>query len=145
MAVRDIQFFAEDIDFTLKGKQQVREWIDEAIKEEGFRRIAELNFIFCSDRYLLELNQQYLQHDTFTDIITFDNSEQEGVIAGDIFISIERVRENAQKFSVPEEQELRRIMIHGVLHLCGYHDKKAEEKKLMTNKEDHFLQKWGQS
>lgn len=141
MALRDIFFFTEDTNFILKGKQKVREWIVSTIKAEGFQRIGELNFIFCSDEYLLEMNQQYLQHDTLTDIITFDNSEREDTITGDIFISVDRVWENATKFNVTHEYELHRVMIHGVLHLCGYPDKKPKEKALMTQKEDYYLGK----
>ncbi|MCL7988688.1 rRNA maturation RNase YbeY [Sphingobacterium sp. lm-10] len=139
MALKDITFFVEEIDFTLKQKQKIRQWIGDTIKAEGFGRVGELNFIFCSDAYLLEINKQYLNHDTFTDIVTFDSSEEEHVVSGDIFISVDRIQENAQKFDVPESDELHRVIIHGVLHLCGYLDKKAEDKKLMTAKEDHYL------
>ena len=141
MASRDIQFFSEDIDFTLKEKQKVRQWIGSTIKAEGFKRVGELNFVLCSDAYLLEINRQYLDHDTFTDIVTFDSSEDEGVIAGDIFISVERTMENAKKFNVSERDELHRVIIHGILHLCGYYDKKKEDKTLMTEKEDYYLAK----
>lgn len=141
MALKDIQFFSEDIDFTLKEKQKVREWIGATIKAEGFKRIGELSFVLCSDAYLLEINKQYLDHDTFTDIVTFDSSEDEDVIAGDIFISVERTTENAKKFNVSERDELHRVIIHGVLHLCGYYDKKKEDKTLMTEKEDFYLAK----
>lgn len=139
MALRDISFFSEDIDFTPKNKQAVREWINNTVKSEGFHRISELNFIFCSDDYLLEINKKYLNHDTYTDIVTFDSSEDETTIAGDIFISVDRMKENARKFQVAEVDELHRVIIHGVLHLCGYHDKKKEDKILMTSKEDTYL------
>ena len=141
MALRDIQFFSEDIEFTLKEKQKVREWIGKTIRSEGFKRIGSLSFVFCSDPYLLEINKQYLDHDTFTDIVTFDSSEEEDSIAGDVFISVDRIRENASKFSASERDELHRVIIHGVLHLCGYYDKKKEEKSLMTEKEDYYLSK----
>ncbi|MDR2285278.1 MAG: rRNA maturation RNase YbeY [Sphingobacterium sp.] len=141
MALKDISFFSEDIEYTLKEKAKVREWIHSAIQAEGFKRVSELNFIFCSDEYLLDINKEYLNHDTYTDIVTFDSSEDEEVIAGDIFISIERVRENAAKFKVPERDELHRVIIHGVMHLCGYLDKKKEEKERMTAKENEYLQK----
>lgn len=141
MALRDIQFFSEDIDFTIKEKQKVRQWIGATIRAEGFRRVGELSFVLCSDAYLLEINRQYLDHDTFTDIVTFDSSEDEGVIAGDIFISVERTIENARKFNVSERDELHRVIIHGILHLCGYGDKGRQEKALMTQKEDHYLSK----
>ncbi|WP_437921135.1 rRNA maturation RNase YbeY [Sphingobacterium sp. LRF_L2] len=141
MALKDILFFSEDVEFIVKEKQKLREWIAGTIKLEGFKRIGELNFIFCSDAYLLEINKQYLNHDTYTDIVTFDSSEEEDVIAGDIFISVERTAENASKFSVSTRDELHRVIIHGVLHLCGYHDKKKEDKELMTQKENEHLQK----
>ncbi len=141
MATKDISFFSEDIVFNFSQKQKIREWINKAVREEGFKRVSELNFIFCSDNYLLDINKQYLDHDTYTDIVTFDSSEKEGVIAGDIFISVDRVRENALKFSVSEIDELHRVIIHGVLHLCGYRDKKKEEKALMRKKENEYLDK----
>lgn len=141
MALKDISFFTEDIAFVLKQKANVREWINSTVKTEGFKRISELNFIFCSDAYLLDINKQYLNHDTYTDIVTFDSSEEEDIIAGDIFISIDRVRENADKFNVLERDELHRVIIHGVLHLCGFYDKKKEEKDLMTAKENEYLGK----
>ncbi len=139
MGLKDIQFFTEDLDYTLKNKQKIRNWIAETIKTEKFKRIGELNFVFCSDAYLLEINKQYLNHDTFTDIVTFDSSEFEDVIAGDIFISVERIQENAVKFNVSETDELHRVIIHGVLHLCGYFDKRKEDKELMTSKENTYL------
>ncbi len=141
MALKDILFFNEDIAYPLKDKQKLRQWIGEAIKAEGFKRIGELNFVLCSDAYLLEINKEYLDHDTYTDIVTFDSSEQEDVIAGDIFISVERTTENAAKFAVSERDELHRVIIHGVLHLCGFHDKKKEDKELMTKKENEYLGK----
>ena len=141
MALKDISFFCEDIDFTLKEKAKVRSWIGETIKAEGFKRVGELSFVFCSDDYLLQINQQYLNHDTYTDIVTFDSSEEEDVISGDIFISIERIRENAEKFGVTERDELHRVIIHGVLHLCGYYDKTKKEKELMSSKENEYLSK----
>ena len=133
-----INFFQEDISFTLKDKNAVRAWINETISSENYA-LSELNFIFCSDTYLLEINKQYLNHDTFTDIITFDNSEEEGHIVGDIFISIDRIKENAKNFKVAVKDELHRVIIHGTLHLLGYPDKKKEEKALMTKKEDFYL------
>lgn len=141
MALKDISFFSEDIDFVLKDKAKVRNWIGATIKSEGFKRIGELTFVFCSDEYLLDINKQYLNHDTYTDIVTFDSSEDEDVISGDIFISIERIRENAIKFEVLERDELHRVIIHGVLHLCGYYDKNKKDKELMTSKENEYLEK----
>ena len=136
--MRNIQFFSEDSDFQPKQKTAIRQWIKESALAEGFK-IGEISIILCSDAYLLDINKQYLNHDTFTDIVTFDNSEKAGTIAGDIFISIDRIRENAKKFGVEEQDELHRVIIHGILHLCGYGDKKKAEKKLMTEKEDFYL------
>ncbi|UEG53421.1 rRNA maturation RNase YbeY [Mucilaginibacter daejeonensis] len=133
-----INFFTEDTGFKLKDKLPLKRWIKETIIAEG-HKLQELNFIFCSDAYLLQINQQYLDHDTYTDIVTFDSSEEEGLIAGDIFISVDRTQENAQKFNVSPEHELHRVIIHGVLHLLGYKDKKPADKQLMTAKEDQYL------
>jgi probable rRNA maturation factor len=133
-----VNFFNEDITFKLKNKIGLKKWIRSAIKAEGYT-LQELNYIFCSDQYLLQINQQYLDHDTYTDIITFDNSDKHKVITGDIFISIERIRENAVKFNTGEDDELHRVIIHGALHLVGYQDKQAESKKRMTQMEDHYL------
>ena len=135
-----IQFFEEDISYKLKNKALVRQWIKDTITAEGFK-LKELTYVFCSDAYLLPMNQQYLDHDTYTDIITFDNSEVEGDIVGDIFISVERVRENAAKFNIAETDELHRVIIHGALHLLGYTDKTVVTKKKMTQKEDEYLNK----
>jgi probable rRNA maturation factor len=135
-----IQFFQEDITYKLRNKIKIKQWIKTAIVEEGFR-LDELTYVFCSDEYLLKINQEYLNHDTYTDIITFDNSEEKGLITGDIFISIPRIKENAVKFSVSETDELHRVVIHGTLHLLGYKDKTAASKKKMTQKEDYYLAK----
>jgi len=135
-----IQFFEEDISYKLKNKTKVKQWIKDTITAEGFK-LKELTYVFCSDAYLLPLNQQYLDHDTYTDIITFDNSEVEGDIVGDIFISVERIRENAAKFGITETEELHRVIIHGALHLLGYTDKSIVTKKKMTQKEDEYLAK----
>ena len=135
-----IRFFEEDISYKLKHKTGVKKWITETIEAEGFK-LKELTYIFCSDDYLLQINQQYLDHDTYTDIITFDNSEKEQVIIGDIFISIDRIRENAAKFGTGETNELHRVMIHGALHLLGYKDKTVASKNQMTAKEDEYLSK----
>jgi probable rRNA maturation factor len=133
-----INFFEEDIRFKLKDKTKVKSWVKATIEAEGYK-LQELNYIFCSDSYLLGINQQYLDHDTYTDIITFDNSEKEKVITGDIFISIDRIHENAAKFNTGLANELHRVIIHGALHLLGYTDKTAASKKLMTSKEDLYL------
>ena len=132
-----IAFLSEDITFELKEKLKHKAWLKDAAKAEGFK-IGELNYIFCSDAYLLDINQKYLGHDTLTDIVTFDNSEDPKMIEGDIFISIERVQENALKFDTAES-ELKRVMVHGLLHLAGYKDKDKAQKELMTIKENEHL------
>ena len=132
-----IAFLSEDITFELKEKLKHKAWLKDAAKAEGFK-IGELNYIFCSDAYLLDINQKYLGHNTLTDIVTFDNSEDPKMIEGDIFISIERVRENALKFDTAES-ELKRVMVHGLLHLAGYKDKGKAHKELMTIKENEHL------
>ena len=132
-----ITFITEDIAFGLKEKLKHKAWLKDAAKSEGFA-IGELNYIFCSDAYLLDINQKYLGHDTLTDIVTFDNSEDPKMIEGDIFISIERVRENAIKFGT-KDSELKRVMVHGLLHLAGYKDKDKAQKELMRNKENEHL------
>ena len=133
-----ISFFTESIKYNLPQKLKVKKWLKTSIEKEGFK-LGELNFIFCSDEYLLSINQQYLNHDTYTDIITFDNSDVEKLIVSDIFISIDRVNENASKFKTTPFNEVCRIMIHGTLHLLGYKDKGKEAKTLMTAKEDEYL------
>lgn len=133
-----IYFIEEDISYKLKNKKQVKQWIKDTILAEGFK-LNELTYIFCSDNYLLQINQQYLDHDTYTDIITFDNADKDKVITGDIFISIDRIRENAVKFNQLVVDELHRVIIHGVLHLLGYKDKTPEDNKKMTQKEDQHL------
>jgi probable rRNA maturation factor len=133
-----ISFFEEDITYKLKHKTALRQWVTQTIQTEGYK-LKELSYIFCSDSYLLQINRQYLNHDTYTDIITFDNSDTDKMITGDIFISIERIRENAIKFNIPETDELHRVIIHGVLHLLGYKDKTPVTKQKMTQKEDFYL------
>lgn len=117
----------------------IRKWILSAIKKEGYTA-GYIQFVFCSDDYLLELNQQYLHHDTLTDIITFDYREGKK-ISGDIFISIDRVKENTGKFNVRFKDELHRVMIHGILHLCGYKDKDKKSTQVMREKEDFYLER----
>ncbi|WP_293312207.1 rRNA maturation RNase YbeY [Pedobacter sp. UBA5917] len=133
-----ISFFNESVSYNLPQKLKIKKWIKASIEKEDYK-LQELNFIFCSDEYLLGINQQYLNHDTYTDIITFDNSEEEKQIVSDIFISIERVKENAKIFKTSEFDEVCRIMMHGTLHLLGYKDKGKAAKTLMTQKEDEHL------
>lgn len=135
-----ISFQVEDIQFNLKNKTVIKNWIHSVIRKKK-RAPGEITFIFCSDAYLLTINQQYLNHHTYTDIITFDYSKDNGQlpISGDIFISIERVKENALNYSGSFENELNRILIHGVLHLLGYKDKTKSDKSEMTRQEENCL------
>lgn len=135
-----IQFCSEDITFSLKEKLKHKAWLNEVAKQEG-KKILELSYVFCSDDYLLQINQEYLNHDTLTDIVTFDNSEDPKKIEGDIFISIDRVKENGEKLGT-SETELERVMVHGLLHLLGYKDKKKEDKEVMTEKEDFYIKQY---
>lgn len=135
-----INFFTEDITYTLKNKTIIKRWIESTIVEEGYQ-LEELNFILCSDEYLLRINQDFLQHDDYTDVITFDNSEELKTIIGDIFISLDRIKENASNFKSTTVNELCRVIIHGTLHLLGYKDKTKAAKMLMTEKEDFYLGK----
>lgn len=126
---------------TKQQQEEWRIWLNSVAKLENQKwTIIELNYIFCTDDYLHQLNVEYLQHDTLTDVITFDNSENQGEIEGDIFISIDRIKDNAQDFGVSINEELRRVMVHGLLHLLGYGDKTETEVKLMRSKENHYLQ-----
>jgi len=135
-----INFFTEDTTYALKQKTIIKKWIEATIVAESYQ-LQELNFILCSDEYLLRINQDFLQHDDYTDVITFDNSEELKMIVGDIFISIDRIKENAKSFGSSTMHELCRVIIHGTLHLLGYKDKGKQAKTLMTSKEDFYLEK----
>jgi probable rRNA maturation factor len=129
--------FNYENDFELSNEEQFSNWISRVIASEE-KKEGEINYIFCDDDYLLNLNEQYLNHDTLTDIISFDYS-MGNEIHGDIFISIERVIDNANDFKVSFEEELKRVMVHGVLHYCGYKDKTEEDEALMRSKEDEKI------
>jgi len=129
--------FNYENDFELSNEEQLSNWISRVIASEE-KKEGEINYIFCDDDYLLNLNEQYLNHDTLTDIISFDYS-MGNEIHGDIFISIERVKDNATDFKVSFEEELKRVMVHGVLHYCGYKDKTEEDEALMRSKEDEKI------
>lgn len=133
-----IQFFDEDSGFKLKDKNLHKKWLKELANREGYK-VGELTYIFCTDEYLFNINVEYLNHDTYTDIITFDNSEDGEIIEGDIFISIERVNENAQKETVEFYTELHRVMSHGILHLMGYKDKSKEDINIMREMENQSI------
>lgn len=133
-----INFFNEDIHFTLKQKIKLRNWIKLTIEQNQYT-LEVINYIFTSDKYLLTINKEYLDHDTFTDVITFNQSTNPNVLEADIYISIERVKDNAKYLNFPFSSELHRVMIHGVLHLLGYTDKEESDKELMRKKENHYL------
>ena len=129
--------FNYELDFILDNEEQFSSWLSDVIISEN-KHEGEINYIFCDDDYLLEINQQYLNHDTLTDIISFDYSIGND-LHGDIFISIDRVRENAQDYDVAFQDELKRVMVHGVLHYCGYKDKSDDDEKLMRQKEEEKM------
>jgi rRNA maturation RNase YbeY len=134
-----ITFHIENISFKLSNCQKLKTWIKQVAADEG-KTLGDVNYIFCGDDYLLSINKTYLNHDYFTDVITFDYSERL-VISGDVFISVDTVRTNAQEYNVPFEDELCRVMIHGILHLCGYKDFSKKEKIAMREREDLYLAK----
>lgn len=133
-----IHFFSEEIDFKVPNPIKTKRWIKSIIESEQYV-LNQLNYIFCSDEYLLNVNKEYLDHDYYTDIITFDNSEEEGVVEGDLFISIDRIKNNAEQMSISFEDELKRVMIHGVLHLIGYDDTSDDLKAEIRSKENECL------
>ncbi|MEX6626749.1 rRNA maturation RNase YbeY [Tenacibaculum salmonis] len=129
--------FNYETDFQLKNEEKTAQWILNCIEKEGFE-LGEINYVFCDDTYLHKMNVEFLQHDTLTDIISFDYTLGK-LVGGDIFISIERVKENAEEFDVLFENELHRVIIHGVLHYMKYKDKTDEEKQIMRTKENDSL------
>lgn len=133
-------FHNQEVEVVLKDKRKLSAFLDALVHQhlEGIKKIS-LNYIFCNDEYLLAMNEQFLNHDTLTDIITFDLSEKESDLLGEIYISTERIKENAAKFKTIENSELHRVIFHGVLHLCGFADKKSSDKKIMTEQEDACL------
>lgn len=132
-----VRYFNEDIVFVLRQKRINNKWLSIVAGSE-LKKLGNINYIFCSDNYILDVNIKYLGHDYFTDIITFDYCEND-VLNGDLFISIDTVRENADFYGTSFEQELNRVMVHGVLHLIGYDDHKEEDIKVMRAKEDYYL------
>jgi len=136
--LNEIHFFNEDISYRLRDKKRIRNWVINSIDNEGYK-LESINFIFTSDSYLHKINVDYLSHDTYTDIITFEYNESGLPILSDIYISIDRCRENAKNLNITLTTEIHRIIIHGVLHLLGYKDKNKKDKELMTSKEDYYL------
>lgn len=129
--------FNYETEFQLKNEQKTSKWIQGCIEKEGFE-VGEINYVFCDDTYLHKMNVEFLQHDTLTDIISFDYTLGK-LVGGDIFISIERVKENAKEFNVLFENELHRVIIHGILHYMKYKDKTDTEKQIMRTKENNSL------
>jgi rRNA maturation RNase YbeY len=138
----EISFNTVDTSYTVKHKKNLRSWIKETISKEK-KSLGEISFNFCSDEYLLSVNKEHLNHDYYTDIITFDFCEND-IISGDIYISIDRVKENAKTENKTINNELHRVIIHGILHLCGYKDKKPADASVMREKEDFYLSLLGE-
>ena len=136
---KTILFHNADTSYILKNKRIISSWITDTIKEEE-KQLEEISYIFCTDDYLLKINQEHLNHDTYTDIITFDYTEN-GIISSEIYISVDRVRENAKNLGVAALDEMHRVIIHGVLHLCGYKDKSDLQSQEMRGKENYYLGK----
>jgi probable rRNA maturation factor len=132
-----VYFFKADVAFRFQGNSKISDWIKKVVKREG-GRLANLNIVFCSDVYLLNINRDYLKHDYLTDIVTFDYSEGKK-LSGEIYISIDRVRENAKGLNLTFEIELKRVIIHGILHLLGFNDKTAPQRNVIRKKEDECL------
>lgn len=135
-----IRFSCVDVPEQINYKRKVSTWIKQSVAEET-KSIGDISIVLCSDDYILETNRQYLQHDYFTDIITFDYSENEN-LSGDLLISIHTVKNNSTTYEVSFHDELRRVIIHGVLHLCGYKDRSKKDAKLMREKENYYLAKY---
>lgn len=135
--VRMISYYFQDTDFKFRDRRRTNEWLKLAAESE-IRRIGYISIIFCSDNYVLDINQKYLQHDYFTDIITFDYCEGDR-LSGDLFISVDSVRENSVEFGTEFKDELNRVIIHGLLHLVGYDDHTEKDIKLMRSKENYYL------
>ncbi|AKH96295.1 TPA: rRNA maturation RNase YbeY [Elizabethkingia anophelis] len=134
-----INYFYENV-APISNEEKRAEWLEKLILEEG-KKSGDINYILCDDEYLLEINRQYLDHDYYTDIITFDYCKGK-IISGDIFLSLQRVLDNASMLETKQEEELNRVLAHGILHLCGYKDKTEEEQKTMRSKEDYYIGKY---
>lgn len=136
-----IQFTSHEVKDYLKEKRKLKLFLSDLFFAEG-QGLQSLHYVFCSDAYLLEINKQFLQHDTYTDIVTFEMGEDPAITEGEIYISVDRVLENADKFKVPVGQELHRVIFHGALHLCGFKDKSKKDAALMRSKENEYLVKY---
>lgn len=136
-----IQFYFTGIKFSLTDRRRLKLFLP-LILAKNKRQLESLTFVFCSDQYLLDINKQFLHHDYYTDIVTFDLSEVPGYVIGELYISIDRIKENAKLSGVSAVHELHRVIFHGVLHLCGFNDKTALQKKIMRNQEDKYLHQY---
>ena len=134
-----INYFFEEIS-TIAIDEDISTWLEDIIVNEE-KKLGKIQYIFCDDEYLLHVNREYLQHDFYTDIITFDYVKGKK-ISGDIFVSLPRIKDNAVQLSTDENEELKRVLAHGILHLCGYKDKSEEEQAMMTEKENYYLSKY---
>jgi probable rRNA maturation factor len=134
----DIRFFFTDADISLTDRTKLKQFIAGIFKKEK-RTALSLTYVFCSDEYLLDINKQFLQHDYYTDIITFDLSATKSVVEGEVYISVDRVRDNAKQHHTTNKNELHRVIFHGVLHLCGYKDKTPKDEKAMRAAEEKYL------
>ena len=133
-----VSYFLQDIDFVFKHKRLNNSWL-KLVAESEIKKLGNINIIFCSDNYILDVNVKYLGHDYFTDIITFDYCEKD-ILSGDLFISIDTVRDNAEFYKTEFNDELNRVIVHGLLHLIGYDDHTPEEQKIMRDKENYYLE-----
>ncbi len=133
-----VSYFLQDIDFVFKHKRLNNSWL-KLVAESEIKKLGNINIIFCSDNYILDVNVKYLGHDYFTDIITFDYCEK-NILSGDLFISIDTVRDNAEFYKTEFKDELNRVIVHGLLHLIGYDDHTPEEQKIMREKENYYLE-----
>lgn len=136
-----IHYYQQDIEFVLENEKAINKWILDTFTAEGISKSIELSVIFNSDEALLEINKQFLDHDFYTDIITFPLEETEESLEAELYLSVERIKDNALKLEKSFENELHRVIIHGVLHLCGFGDKTPEEEEKMRSKEDQYLKK----
>ena len=136
-----VHFFSHDLSTSLKNTTNLKHFIESIFNKE-MQTLDSINYIFCSDRVILEINKKYLNHDFYTDVITFDLSPNNKVIAAEVYISIERIRDNAKQLGLSIKSELHRVLFHAALHLCGYNDKKKKDKELMRKKEDELLTRY---
>lgn len=133
-----VYFSAHEVKVGLKDRTRLKGFIRELFEREE-QGLSHLQYVFCNDEYLLRINQEFLKHDTYTDIVTFELSPDPDITEGEIYISIDRVKENAERYEITENYELHRVMFHGALHLCGYRDKTKKEVEIMRQKEDEYL------